>query len=252
MSTPLFTIIVPTFGVEDFITDCLESIRRQTCADCEILVMDGGSTDKTIDLVARQQAAFAGRLLLRSEKDAGVYDAMNQGIRRARGKWLYFLGADDCLHDDRVLENVAAQIQNHPDDHLVYGDVILRSNASRYAGEFNLEKLLLEKNICHQAIFYQRTIFNQIGCYNLRYPIWADWDLNIRCFQHPEFRQRYLDLVIADYNDTRGVSMQPDLVLQKILPVYVQAAARSARSAGTLRKVLRRKLGSLRRRLTGT
>jgi len=146
---------------------------------------------------------------------------MNKGISLAGGEWLYFLGADDRLHDPGTLRNVAEFIQRHPDSHLVYGDVIMQSSSSRYDGVFDLDKLLFQKNICHQAIFYRKTVFDKIGCYNLQYRIWADWDLNIRCFQHPAFVLRYMDLVIAHYNDMSGVSQREDPVLRKRLPAFI-------------------------------
>ena len=212
----------------------MESLRIQTFTDFEILVLDGGSTDKTVTVISHLVPAFAGRLSLRSEKDAGVYDAMNKGIRVARGEWLYFLGSDDRLHGPDTLQCVKEFISRQQAGDLVYGDVILRSNSSRYAGIFDLDRLLFERNICHQAIFYRRTVFEKIGDYNLRYRIWADWDLNIRCFQHPAFVCRHLDLIVAHYNDTRGVSLAGDPELQKRLPVFLKRDAR-------LRLVLRRK-----------
>lgn len=234
MTSPLFSVIVPTFNVAADIEECLASIRRQTCADYEILIMDGGSTDKTTELVSRAADGFGGRLFLRSQKDHGVYDAMNQGISLARGEWLYFLGADDQLHDAEVLKKVAAGIASHPALDLVYGDVILRSDASRYAGVFDLKRLLNEENICHQAIFYRRTVFNKIGVYNLRYRIWADWDLNIRCFQNADLNTRHLDLVVADYNDRSGVSRVEDPEFRPLLPVFNKRSFR-------LGKIIRQK-----------
>ena len=238
MASPLFSIILPTFRVEAVITGCLESILRQTCTDYEILVMNGGSNDKTLEMVSTQAAAFDGRLILHSGKDAGVYDAMNKGIRSAKGEWLYFLGADDRLHDPQVLEKTSRFFHHQPDRHLVYGDVIMRSDSRRYDGRFDLNKLLLQRNICHQAIFYRRTVFNQVGHYNLRYRIWADWDLNIRCFQHPELLHKHLDLVVADYNDTSGVSMTEDPEFRKCLPCFIRKGSR-------LKNRLRRKAATL-------
>ncbi len=245
MPSPTFSIIIPAIRVEADIAGCLESIRRQTCTDYEVLVMDGGSTDRTVELVSNQAGEFGGRLFLRSEKDDGVYDAMNKGIRLARGEWLYFLGADDVLHDPQVLEKVAAFIVSQPGSHLVYGDVILRSSSRRYDGPFDLAKLLLEKNICHQAIFYRRTVFEKIGNYNLRYRIWADWDLNLRCFQHPAFINRHLDFVVADYNDLTGISMVEDPELKKLLPASLLRGV-------SIRKLLRLKTANLWRKITRT
>ena len=238
MSSPLFSIILPTHRVETVIGECLESILRQTHADYEILVMDGGSNDKTLELVSKRAAVFDGRLTLRSEKDTGVYDAMNKGISLAKGEWLYFLGADDRLHDPHVLERASQFFHRHPDRHLVYGDVIMRSDSRRYDGGFDLNKLLHQRNICHQAIFYRRTVFDKVERYNLHYRIWADWDLNIRCFQHPELLHQHLDLVVADYNDTSGVSMAEDPEFRKHLPCF-------NRKDDRLKHRLRRKVAAL-------
>lgn len=228
---PLFSIILPTFCAEPVIAPCLESLLRQTFSDFELVVVDGGSTDKTVELTLSRAAAFGERLILRSEKDRGVYDAMNKGIGLAKGEWLYFLGADDCLHDQHTLQNVAAFIRDHPASDLVYGDVIMRSNSSRYDGIFDLEKLLLQKNLCHQAIFCRKTVFDKVGHFNLRYRTWADWDFNIRCFQHPALVTHHMELVIADYNDISGLSsLGVDAELRKLLPVFVKQDAKRNRN----------------------
>ncbi|WP_460010556.1 glycosyltransferase family protein, partial [Mycobacterium avium] len=83
---------------------------------------------------------------------------------------------------------------------LVYGDVVMRSTGTRHAGPFDLDRLLFETNMCHQSIFYRRKLFEGIGPYNLRYPIWADWDFNIRCFSNPALVTCYMDIVVARYN----------------------------------------------------
>ena len=88
----------------------------------------------------------------------------------------------------------------------VYGDSIMASTGARHAGEFDLDRLLFETNICHQSIFYRRELFAGIGPFNLRYPVWADWDFNIRCFSNPALTTRYMDIVISRYNDLTGLS----------------------------------------------
>lgn len=143
---------------------------------------------------------------------------MNKGVKMAKGKWLYFMGADDRLVNG-VLSAIADQLQKSDVD-IFYGNVILTSNNSIYDGTFDLEKLLYKKNICHQAIFYGKHVFDKIGYYNLRYKIWADWDFNIRCFKHTEFVINYIDVTIAHYNDQYGVSSTYDKVFCRELPLY--------------------------------
>ena len=162
---------------------------------------------------------------MHSGPDQGIYDAMNHGVSLARGAWLLFLGADDVLYEADTLAYVAAFIREHQPSDLVYGDVILRSSSTRYAGVFDLDRLLFEQNICHQAIFYRRQLFSAIGPFNLRYPVWADWDFNIRCFSNPALVTRYMDIVVANFNDMSGISRNRDRELKKRLPLYIRASA---------------------------
>ncbi len=235
---PLFSIIVPTLNVERVIHVCLDSIARQTFQDFEVVVHDGGSTDKTLEIISTFKPRLGARLVVQVAKDDGVYDAMNRAIAEAQGEWLLFLGADDRLYQDATLGEIAAFVLDHPTSQLVYGDVQMRSNSSRYGGVFDVDKLLFEKNICHQSIFYRRQIFSTIGPYNLRYPIWADWDLNIRCFQNPALIARHMDIVVAVYNDTGGLSLKEDAELQKRLPVFILNATKR-KWAGRLRAAAR-------------
>lgn len=179
--------------------------------------MDGGSTDSTIDIVEEFSASHAGIKWV-SQKDNGVYDAMNKGIAASTGDWLYFLGCDDLLYSNDVLQEVANRIDDRLD--VVYGDVVLNSNLNKYAGAFDLERLLNQFNICHQAIFYKKEVFNKLGMYNLKYKIWADWDFNIRCFKHPDLKIEYIDYTVARYNDLSGVSSVHDEIFIRELPLF--------------------------------
>ncbi|EUA32298.1 glycosyl transferase 2 family protein [Mycobacterium intracellulare 1956] len=152
---------------------------------------------------------------------------MNRGVGMATGEWVLFLGSDDTLLESATLELVAAFIRSHEPSDLVYGDVVMRSTGARHAGAFDLDRLLFETNLCHQSIFYRRKLFDGIGPYNLRYPVWADWDFNIRCFSNPALVTRYMDIVIAEYNDMTGLSMRQstDREFRKRLPMYFWVAA---------------------------
>ncbi len=225
MSAPLFSIVVPTLNVSATLHDCLSSVAEQTCADFEVVLVDGGSTDGTLDIANTFASRLGGRLVVDSQSDQGAYDAMNRGVGLATGTWLLFLGADDTFYEADTLARVAAFINEQEHSDLVYGDVIMRSNSIRRAGAFDLDRLLFETNICHQSIFYRRKLFDSIGPYNLRYPAWADWDFNIRCFSNPALVTRYIDIVVARYNDVSGVSAKIDKEFRKRLPVFFWASA---------------------------
>jgi glycosyltransferase involved in cell wall biosynthesis len=195
----MLSIVVPTFNSRRHLSRCLDSIRRQTYRDFEVVLIDGASTDGTLELL-RDYAREDARLKLFSEPDQGIYDAYNKGIERASGEWIHFLGSDDELHSDRTLEQISPYLNSHYD--LVYGNVLMRGDASWaksgaiFDGEYSLEKLG-RQNISHQAVFYRRTLFDRHGRYDLRYKVLADWAFNLRVFRRS--RKKYVDLVIANF-----------------------------------------------------
>jgi glycosyltransferase involved in cell wall biosynthesis len=195
---PAISIIIPVYNAESLIGNTLETIRAQTFEDFEVLVMDGLSTDRTMTIV-NDYAAKDARIRSKSAKDRGIYDAMNKGIEESKGDWLLFLGADDLLINDTVLARVSAHLATGDAD-MVYGNVQIKGNAfwakdgDIYDGEFSVEKLF-QRNICHQAIFYRKQLFQKLGNYNIAYRICADWDFNHRCFA--KCRVQYMDEVIS-------------------------------------------------------
>ena len=227
MNAPTFSIIVPTLNAAATLQACLDSIARQTYSDFEVVLVDGGSTDATVDIAKSFAPSLDTRLVIHCGPDHGVYDAMNRGIGIATGAWLLFFGADDTLYEADTLARVAAYIGDHEPSDLVYGDVIRRSSGFRYAGAFDLDRLLFEANICHQATFYRRELFDGIGPYNVRYRVCADWDFNIRCFSNPALVNRYMDIVVAHRNDMTGLwaTKGPDKEFKKRLPRFFLASA---------------------------
>ena len=197
MNPPLISVITPTFNSGAKIAATVASVLSQQKGLYEFLVMDGGSTDNTLAHLRAQGPA----LRYVSEPDDGIYDAMNKAISLTSGKFLYFLGAGDRLLPG-VLEAVAAEIRKlacqaqTSQPTFLYGDADW--NGRPYAGRFNRFRLL-RYNICHQAIFYQRSVFERLGFYNTKYRCLADWEFNIRCFNDQGIHKRYIPLRIADY-----------------------------------------------------
>lgn len=212
----LISVILPTRNAAVHLEGCLDSLRRQTFQDFEVCVIDACSDDGTREVVS----SFMGKgmaLRFLSEPDEGVYEAMNKGITSARGDWLYFIGADDVLCDDHVFADMAVHLLEGGTD-VVYGDVLQKSDGRRYCGSSSWHRLILDRNICHQAIFYRRVVFERVGGFDVKYRSWADWAFNIRCFRQPDIRTRWVDRVIAVYNNATGVSCQIDLELAAQLP----------------------------------
>jgi glycosyltransferase involved in cell wall biosynthesis len=198
MGTPLISIIIPTYNSERVLDDALASVARQTFRDFEVIVVDGLSKDDTLRIV--QKYVDQGLpLIVSSEKDSGIYDAMNKGLQIARGTWLYFLGSDDTFYEENTLEKVLARPEASNYD-ILYGNVLSSRFSSIYDGEFDLHKLL-EKNICHQAIFFKKSVFSVVGAFDTRFVAHADWDHNFRWYFSRSLKHKYIDQVIANYAD---------------------------------------------------
>jgi len=204
------SIIIPTYNATKTLSVALESILEQTFTDYEILIVDGLSTDNTVEIA---KSYLDKRIKIISEKDSGIYDAMNKGIQLAKGEWLYFLGSDDRLFDIKVLENIQQSILKCNCD-VVYGDVFSTRFKGRYSGEFEFKELLT-KNICHQSIFFKKSVFEKTGLFDLKYKGHADWDHNFKWFFNPLIQKKYFDLVVAEYADGGFSSMNNDEMFEE-------------------------------------
>lgn len=205
-----FSIIIPTYNSSVTIHRCIESVVNQTYKDIEILIIDGVSQDATLDIVRTFNDV---RITILSEPDKGIYDAMNKGVKKSKGEWLYFLGSDDKLFDNSILFKVYNYILNS-DLHVIYGNVVSARFNGLYAGEFNYSKLYYQ-NICHQAILFNRLVFSKIGCFDLKYKSHADYDHNIKWFLNKHINKLYVEETIADYADGGFSSQNGDELFEK-------------------------------------
>ena len=190
------SIITPTLNSEKDIEACILSVTNQSYENKEHLIIDGLSTDKTIEIVNKYAEKYPHiRLVL--EKDNGIYDAMNKGIDRSNGEWIYFLGSDDIFYNEHVLDKVFKKNNTKSLD-VIYGNVLWDNSGNIYDGEFTLTKLI-EQNICHQAIFFKKNIFQKLGNFNIRYRVLADWAFNLRWFSDDKIKRKYIPLTISHY-----------------------------------------------------
>lgn len=182
MSSPKISIVIATYNAEKTLDACLDSLKAQSFRDFEILVADGQSKDGTSGILDRRRSEIA---VLVSEKDRGIYDAWNKVIPRARGEWIYFLGADDMLWDEQVLERVAPTL-NDARENVVYGKVaILLPDGSilNFEGE-PWEKVSAkfrhEMTIPHQGTFHRRELFAKYGLFDPEFRICGDYEFLLR------------------------------------------------------------------------
>jgi glycosyltransferase involved in cell wall biosynthesis len=199
-SSPFFSIIIPTYNSEATLSRCLDNILCQNFNDFEVLLMDALSSDQTANIALNYKDQ---RIKVYSEKDAGIYDAMNKGIKLSRGKWLYFLGSDDYLYNNDILRLIHFHVENKDID-VIYGNIITPVFDGKYNGKFDSVKIYRE-NICHQAIFFNRKLFDRTGYFNLKYKILSDYDHNLKWFLDEKTKIAYIPDVIA-YYDGQGLS----------------------------------------------
>lgn len=207
---PFFSIIIPTYNSYNSISECLKSLINQSYQDFEVIIVDGLSTDDTLLTIENHQDS---RIKIYSEKDNGIYDAMNKGIALAKGEWLYFLGSDDTLYEPNTIKKVFQHIVDANTD-IVYGNIISERFNGVYGGEFNANKIFYQ-NICHQAIFFKATVFKKIGLFDLKYRSQADWDHNMKWLASKNMVKLHIDQIIAEYADGGFSSQGEDLVFQK-------------------------------------
>ncbi len=211
MTSPLFSIITPVLNDRPGLEKTIASVLAQPPELFEYLVLDGGSTDGTLALLQKQSE----KVCWVSEADGGVYPAMNKGAARASGEFLYFLGAGDTLRPG-ILAEVAAQIPRRPLTYF-YGNVYAEAYGRVYNGRYSPWKLS-RLNICHQAVFAHRSVFERVGQFDTRYTIMADHVWNMKVFGDPAITKIYSDLVIADYA-AGGLSQQrpdPQLIADRL------------------------------------
>ena len=194
---PKISIITPTFNSEDDIEECILNVAAQSYQNKEHLIMDGLSTDRTMEIVKRYAEKYP-HIKWVSGKDSGIYDAMNKGLEIASGDWIYFLGSDDVFCENNVLERFARRVKG--DWSVVYGNIKWGRGGALYdrEGVFTASKLV-KRNISHQAIFTRKDVFEEIGNFDTKYISLADWAFNIKWFNNNKIKHKYINVVIAEY-----------------------------------------------------
>lgn len=189
------SIITATYNREAVIGYAVSSLYSQTYHDFEHLVVDGGSTDNTVEFV---NAHTDDRTVLVSEPDNGVCDAFNKGLARASGDIVGFLHSDDFFADENVLERVASTFKECECD-LVYGDLdyVSSSDLTRIirrwrAGRFSRGALKLGWMPPHPTVFVTRELLNRVGRFDCVYKISCDYDFLVRCLTMDGIRTQYI------------------------------------------------------------
>jgi len=204
-TSPLLSVVTVVFNGEATLEACIRSVTEQAHDNVEFVVIDGGSTDGTLDLLHEHDDRIDYWV---SEPDRGIFDAMNKGVSLVTGDYVHFLGCDD------VLVGFGPDLVKHLTDPrcVYYGDVFIPNRGVTFDGEFNRLKLC-HTNICHQSILYPSIVFEKYR-YNVRYKDLADHEFNLRCWADPVLRFEYVPVVVAEYNDQGNSGVSYDHAFQ--------------------------------------
>ncbi len=214
MPNTKISVITPVLNCKNDIENCILSVCNQTIKDVEHIIIDGKSTDGTIEIIERYSQKYP-HIIYISEKDKGIYDAMNKGIGIARSEFLNFLGADDVYYSNEVFR----KILNYKEYDVIYGKVKFKTKNTVFGGEASLDSLK-KKNIPHQAVFYRRSVFDKMGLYGNKYKISEDYVFNIKCFKETSLRKIFIDEVLVLFNDTASSSYIQDNFIKYRLHLF--------------------------------
>lgn len=192
------SVITAVFNNHVTVAEALDSALNQVNVEVELLVIDGGSTDGTLDILYR----YADRLsVLVSEPDKGIYDALNKGIQRASGDLVGFLHSDDLFGDDEALSRIANTFSDTEVD-AVYGDLVYVNKDKpdkviRFwrAGDYSPDLLQRGWMPPHPTFYVRRSCYERLGGFDTSYRIAADYDCMLRFLRRGQLNCRYIPQV---------------------------------------------------------
>lgn len=200
MNNPKVSIITVCFNAQDTLSDTILSVIRQKYSNLEYIIIDGGSTDRTVDII-KQYARDISYWV--SEKDKGIYDAMNKGIKAAAGEIIGIINADDFYADELVIGEVVAAIDRNNVD-ACYGDAVYidrdkKDKVVRYwpGKEFCRVKFRRGWMPQHATFFAKKCVYDKYGDFNTSFPIAADYELILRFLYKHNVSVAYLPKILV-------------------------------------------------------
>jgi glycosyltransferase involved in cell wall biosynthesis len=201
---PLVTVITVTYNVESSLQATIDSIKSQSYKNIEYIIIDGKSSDKTINIIKSNRSIISKWV---SEKDNGIYDAMNKGIDLANGEWINFMNSGDTFVNNTTVEDFILEKRSNID--IYYGSrYIVYKDHKKLQKPFPIDEFYNRMPFGHQSAFIKTTVMKNYK-YDLHYKIASDYDFFLKCYQNGA---RFYDLgfVICNF-DINGRSSKQRL-----------------------------------------
>ena len=202
---PLISIITVSYNSEKTIKDTIESLLNQTYKNIEYILVDGKSTDSTVNIIkSYEKTAKKKGIIYRwvSELDKGIYDAMNKGISMASGEVIGIINSDDW-YESKAIESVIKVFEENKSIDVVHGNLLFytRSTGNKLERKpKEIEKLRQEMCLYHPSIFVRSKVYNDLDGFNLEYKIASDYEFILKCYLNKK-KFFYLNKVLAVYDN---------------------------------------------------
>lgn len=191
------SIITVCFNGAQTIMQTIDSVLRQSYSNIEYLIIDGQSTDGTLDIIKEYEPLFEGRMRWVSEKDEGIYDAMNKGICMASGELIGVINSDDYYEEHAVETMVNAMTEEKYQ--ILYGAVRSWKNGKEESVALLSHEFLRERMIGHPACFVTKSVYEDFGVYDTKYTSVADYDFMLRMYENKKVKFYPVNHVIANF-----------------------------------------------------
>ena len=211
------SIITINYNNAEGLAKTLKSVLNQTCTDFEHVIIDGASTDNAVEIIKQYEKEAAARgikVVWVSEKDKGIYNAMNKGIKMANGEYIQILNSGDCLVADTVVTEMYSALKEKGYPEILYGNMLKTVDWKTYQrdncganSEYTPNSFLYFYNgtLNHDCAYIKRSLFDQFGYYNENMKICSDWEWYVRAIVLGNVQPVYVNIDVTIF-DMNGVS----------------------------------------------
>lgn len=210
---PKVSVITVCLNSKKYLEETIKSVSMQTYSNIEYIIIDGGSTDGSAELFNKYRHRINNLLI---EKDSGIFDAMNKGVRLSTGEAVYFLNSGDKFYDEKTVEKAVNVLKENREIDFVYGNIVIFDPVNKM---FYVEKypkriskwLFIKKTIAHPASFFRSSCFEKIGYFNQAYRIGADYEWYLRAIFDRGLKGVYMDTNISIFRLGGNSSAERDI-----------------------------------------
>lgn len=196
LKSPLISIVTVVLNDPVGLEKTIQSVINQEYQNKEYIIIDGGSREDTLKVIKKYEKYIDYWI---SEKDQGIYDAMNKGIYLSKGEWISFMNAGDIFVDNYVLTNIFQNVDLNGID-IIYGNTLVKDNITSYIEKsYENPSTILKKMIaCHQSIFVQKKVYEKFK-FDTTYKIAADYDFFLKCYLN-DCKFKHIDIYVSEYD----------------------------------------------------